>query len=257
MIGKVFHLGHGKITDLYYLSLWVGGPVGLLLSSGSAILGGRPLSVLWILIFTGGTLASTLSIGHPWGHYLIQLVPFFAIGLGLLFSFQPLKRLSMATVYAVLLVSFVVMCRGIIADTIGQLKTNGMKAYGPNYALADHLRDKLQRSDTLFANYDILTYWLLHKTPLVPIAVFPANFSQESMTRRLYGRSVTSEDIIAELMSRNPTVIILTKNSELEQSDVFMGKLTKNYFLYGEVHDRRIFWNKHLSRGPQDAVVGN
>ena len=149
-------------------------------------------------------------------------------------------------------------CVEILLGTLfGQLKTNGMKAYGPNYALADHLRDKLQPSDTLFANYDILTYWLLQKTPLVPLAVFPVNISNKLMRSRLYGPSVTSEDIVKELMNRNPTVIILTKNSEMEESDVFMKKLTNNYFLYGVVHDRRIFWNKHFARGPENTVVGN
>src|SRR5262245_37063745 len=266
MVQNAVRIGSGKIFLLYQLSLWLGGLVGLLFFSGSAIWRGKPLSVIWLVIFILVTLASILSCGHPWGHYLLQLVPFFAIGVGLLlsllFSFQAIKRLSIAPIYAVVFISLLVMCRHTIRDTIGQLKNYGMNGYGPNYAVAEYLKDKLGPNDTLFVTHDILTYWILQKTPLVPIAEFPRNIFDDSITKHLYGPSVTSEHILEDIMNRNPTVIVLAKNSEFEHSDVFIKKLNKNYFLYKEVaspaypayrswrpfladHDRLIFWNKH------------
>src|SRR5262245_9570798 len=267
MVHNAF-FGVGEIVLLCQLSVWVGGLVWLLVFSGSAIWRGKPLSVIWLAIFVVGTLASILSAGHPWGHYLLQLVPFFAIGIGLLlsllFSFRAIKRLSIAPIYAIVLVSLMVMWRYTIRDTIGQLKNNGMNLYGPSYAVAEHLKYKLGPHDSLFVTHDILTYWILHKTPLVPIAAFPWNIFVDSITRHLYGPSVTSEQILEEIMNRNPTVIVLAKSSQFEQSDIFIKKLNKNYFLYKKVaspaypayrswrpfladHDRLIFWNKHPS----------
>ena len=272
MVHNAF-FGVGKIFLLCQLSFWVGGLVGLLFFSGSAIWRGKPLSVIWLVIFVVGTLASILSAGHPWGHYLLQLVPFFAIGVGLLlsllFSFQAIKRLSIAQIYAIVLVSLMVMWRYTIRDTIGQLKNNGMNLYGPSYAVVEYLKDKLGPDDTLFVTHDILTYWILEKTPLVPIAAFPLNIFDDSITKHLYGPSVTSEHILEEIMNLNPTAIVLVKNSEFEHSDVFIKKLNKNYFLYKEVaspaypayrswrpfladHERLIFWNKHRSIHPTD-----
>jgi hypothetical protein len=144
-----------------------------------------------------------------------------------------------------------------------------MNGYGPSYAVVEHIKDKLGPNDTLFVTHDILTYWVLQKTPLVPIAVYPLNIFVDSITKHLYGPSVTSEHILEEIMNRNPTVIVLAKNSEFQQSDMFIKKLNKNYFLYKEVafpaypayrswrpfladHDRLIFWNKHPSIHPTD-----
>jgi len=268
LVHSAVRIGSARIFLLYQLSLWVGGLVGLLFFSGSAIWRGKPLSVIWLVIFISGTLASILSGGHPWGHYLLQLVPFFAIGVGLLlsllFSFQAIKRLSIAPIYAVVFISLLVMCRHTIRDTIEQLKNYGMNEYGSSYAIAEHLKYKLGPHDSLFVTHDILTYWILHKTPLVPIAAFPWNIFVDSITRHLYGPSVTSEQILEEIMNRNPTVIVLAKSSQFEQSDIFIKKLNKNYFLYKKVaspaypayrswrpfladHDRLIFWNKHPS----------
>jgi hypothetical protein len=273
MVHNALSTGSGKIFRLYQLSLWVGGLVGLLLFSGSAIWRSKPLSVIWLVIFIAGTLASILSGGYPWGHYLLQLVPFFAIGVGLLlsllFSSKVIKRLSIVPIYAVVLVSLIVMCRYTIRDTIGQLKNYGMNGYGPSYSVVEYIKDKLGPNDTLFVTHDILTYWILQKTPLVPIAVYPLNIFVDSITKHLYGPSVTSEHILEEIMDWNPTVIVLAKNSEFGQSDVFMKKLNKDYFLYKEVthpaypayrswrpflagHDRLIFWNKHPSIHPID-----
>jgi hypothetical protein len=265
MLDNAVSAGTGAIFRAYQFSLWIGGLSGLLSLFASPICRRKPLAAIWISTFLAATLASILSAGHPWGHYLLQLVPFFAIGVGLLasaiFSFRPIRQMSIAPIHVAIIVSLLIMSRYTIADAIGRLKDHGMNEYGPSYAVAEQLKYKLKPTDTLFITHDILTYWILQKTPLVPIAIFPLNIFVDSITKHLYGFSVTSEDVLEQIMDRNPTVIVVPKNSQFQTSKVFINKLSRNYILYKELtvpafrswrpflsdQDRLIFWNKRAS----------
>jgi hypothetical protein len=59
---------------------------------------------------------------------------------------------------------------------------------GPTYSIAEFLRPRLKDGDTIFTAHHLLLYWVLDKSPLVPIAAFPSNaFRERQIVKPLLG----------------------------------------------------------------------
>ena len=98
----------GHARGSVQLLLWIGGAIGLMAPLLS-LRRGRGTGAVWTLIAAGTVGVSILGGGHAWGHYLIQMVPFFAVGAGcllgvafhfavkMLFGFGQVMRLPIMT----------------------------------------------------------------------------------------------------------------------------------------------------------------
>jgi len=251
MLRNILYLGgHGSAVEpLRFLAMffWVAGLAGL------ALLGvmrrHRSLTSTFVLVFVFSTAFSIVSSGHAWGHYLIQVAPFFAIGAGILLStVLPRMETRPVVILIFVLVVGITVSRGGFYKTLLETRARDGEIYqGVNFELARYLRTVSRPGDSLFLTDEILLYWLMDTYPLVPVAAFPANlWMEQAILKPLYGPGMTTYEILQEIVSRKPTRIILMQGRvgstvARDGSRFFPQELLKGYYLESIVAGRLIY----------------
>jgi len=251
MLGSAFRFGwQGAVVGLQWVLnalFWVAGLAGVALLV--VMERHRNAASTMILVFLAATLLSILSSGYPWGHYLLQLAPFFAIGAGLVVStaILNLKRSWLVVIIGATVIGFTADNVGVYRVMLMSHAKDGEVYRGVNFELARYLRNVSEPEDTLFTTDDILLYWLMDTYPVVPVAAFPANlWMEQAVLKPLYGPAATTEAVLEEIVSRQPTRIILPEGrvgsrGDIDTRQAFPRELLDDYHLERVVAGRLIY----------------
>jgi 4-amino-4-deoxy-L-arabinose transferase-like glycosyltransferase len=205
-----------ETATLSKLVFWCLGALGLLLLAVGLRLQYNNRPPWGILLGALAITIATVANRQPFGHYLIQLMPFFAIGatyalwrIGLGTGWRSLPSFSL-----VLIAAMSMLIPPYLA--LHERYRSGETLYiGQNFSLAEYLRPRLGEDESIFVSRHILLYWLLDRTPSVPIAAFPNNiFLEEQIVKPLLGQDYSSERLLNEILDRRPTFLVLDGNDK-------------------------------------------
>jgi len=234
----------GRVLNTVF---WFGGFAGLvaLLFRGRASVATAP----FVLLFSAATLYSILSSGFVWAHHLIQLAPFFAIGLGLVLARLPVlgRPVVAGLAIAALATGFSLSKRAFYADLVESARGNRPVYTGETFDVARYLQSIVKPGDTLFVTHDTLLYWLMGDYPPIPVAAFPWNLWQEdTILKPLYGPEMTTEAAFDQIAAKAPTWIVVPTPERLTGFDGEPGhtvpqRILDDYSLQGTVSARLIY----------------
>ena len=232
-------------SDLLRLLLWVLGFGGLLRLALDRSAPAQRAACFWTLVFATAAFASILISSRPWGHYLLQVAPFFALGAAFLVA-RPRRRLAGACALALALLLFAAMPPPSAYSRLVARHQEGLSLYeGRSFAIADHLRSVSAPEDSLLLTHDILIYWLSNRYPLVPVAAFPGNlWAVRSILRPLYGPEASTEAILQQVLCHAPTRIVAPSDPAdqgLAGVEPLRSALSRDYLREAEVADRLIY----------------
>ena len=232
---------------------WFGGTLGLLKLCLSTLDSAREYRqrIIILLAYTVSVLLSILGSGHRWGHYLIQVAPFVAIGAAQLFPSRPRCKTSMAiasTIVVALLFSGMLQLE--IVDRYRELaerRRSGMDLReGDSFIVADYLMKNGIEGYTLFSMDNALVYRLTGKKPLTPISSFPSNITKEAqIIKPLYGDGATAVGEVEKIFRQHPDYVLVSKKSYSrgrgELLELVAPEVRENYFLEAHSGDYLLF----------------
>lgn len=225
--------------------LWIGGAIGLIGPFLTSRTKDRAIAAMWLLVFCATVSFSIFLGGHAWGHYLIQVAPFFSIGVA---SVVSMVRLHKAVVAALLIGIFLfgaTSVRSKYVEFVDTWKSGATLYSGDIFALVAHLEHSQKGDETYFFSDDILAYWLMNWRPVIPIAAFPSNiFMVDGIVRPLYGGEYDTERVMSELFAANPTIIVTAGEFEewaFPLSPMFTKNLDEHYTLTDQFLGRSIY----------------
>jgi hypothetical protein len=227
--------------QLLSLFLWIAGLGGLLWlawrrratrsDAGAAVLVGVVAAFL-----------SILSSGRPWGHYLLQIAPFFCIGLGFLVARLRRRLAGWVIACLALLIATSLPSPDAYARIIGRWAAGESPYEGSAFAVADYLDSVAAPQDSLFVTEDALLYWLTHRYPPIPVAAYPGNLWGEKVLKTLYGPQATPAAAMQEVLCHAPIRIVVTaKQVQDGLPEPLKSALERDYLREAEVAWRVVF----------------
>ena len=224
---------------LLSLIFWTTGLIGLLLIAAE-LRPKRETRTKWVIVIGSIVLIiATIANRHPWGHYLIQIMPFFAIAAGYLLWRIGLGsgwRAAPAFVLVLALAAWgLKQAYQVIADRYLEGKTLFM---GQSFSIARFLQPRLKDGDTLYVTHNILLYWLLDKDPPLPITAFPSNvFREIQIVKPLLGEDYTTERVLNDILDRRPSFIVMKADQEYLSVPSFTRRIEAEYQVAGRQRD--------------------
>ena len=221
------------------LIFWIAGLLGLLLLAAELRLK-RETRIKWaIVIGCIGMIIATIANRHPWAHYLIQIMPFFAIGAAyLLWRIGLGSGWRVASAFVLLLALSVPVLQQPYQVVKDRYLAGKTPYVGQTFSIVEFLRPRLKDGDTIYATHNILLYWLLDKTPPIPLAAFPSNvFREIQIVKPLLGEDYTTERVLDEILDRHPTFIIMWEDKEYLTVPSFARRIESEYEIAGRQRD--------------------
>jgi Dolichyl-phosphate-mannose-protein mannosyltransferase len=193
--------------------LWTGGLVGLLCCAGRwhQLSEQRRRGIVAALVFLFGATISVAMTGPPYGHYLVQMVPWFAIFLGLAIASVPIKMVRWflaASIGAVLIVSAVADTRGSYYLLLRRIEQGKSLAYGPAYEIAEYLQTQGAGRTSLFMMSDHLVYWLVGAYPPTRMSTHPSVLTKPDIIAVIEGPNATPESEIRKIIEVRPDFVV-------------------------------------------------
>jgi 4-amino-4-deoxy-L-arabinose transferase-like glycosyltransferase len=227
------------------LLLWIGGAVGLIAPLLIPQNKERVITAMWLLIFCAAVCFSILLSGHAWGHYLIQIAPFFAIGAAALLGILRLSRTVVAAVCISVLLFATVTVWPKYSELVGTWRSGASLYTGKTFALAEYLQLSENGDETYFFSDDILPYWILGRRPIIPIAAFPQNILRvDEIVRPLYGRDYDMKRLTEELFAKCPKIVVTKEGSAFEEYDPTFSQMLEEYYTLADRFRSRLIYRR-------------
>ena len=225
--------------------LWIGGFLGVVLCFRRW----RDLShrardqAVILLIFLIGSVASVFLTGAAHSHYLIQLIPSFAIFSAIALTSQPVgkRRLVVGLTAFLLIVLYSVRFVSHEYSSLAQrVKNNKSLSFGPEYEIAQYLQHENPDRKPVFLLSDHIVYWFIGQYPVTRLSTHPSNITKQFLIRAVEGPNATPESEMRRILSRTPAFIVKEKYLW--------------YFDYFKAEEARMLLNNTLNR---DYVLTN
>ena len=196
--------------------LWLGGLAGLLCCAGRW----RPLSqqrrhaIVAAAVFLAGATLSVVVTGPPYGHYLVQIVPWFAIFLGVAIAsarMEAARYLLAAGIGAALIAAAVMHTRASYGLLLTRIEQGKSLAYGPAYEIADYLRTARAGRESVPSVYmmsDHLAYWLLGAYPPTRMSTHPSVLTKPDIISVIEGPDATPESELRKILETRPDFVV-------------------------------------------------
>ena len=255
----LFGIGFGVYPDgtVIYSSLllgmviWMGGFVGML---RCAYNWNRCEKVtLNRVMVTGLFLVSAMMsvgmTGPSYGHYLVQLVPWFAIFLGVAVTARLTRVWSLLSAMGIgvmLVVSAFESTYGSYYVLLERLKHGKSLAYGAAYEIADYLRPEGARGRSVYMVDDPLVYWLLGAYSPTRLSTHPYNIIRPELVRAIEGPNGTPELEMEKIIQTRPNYIVEPQSAQYlnrwpEVRRLLDGALAHDYTLITVIEGRQIY----------------
>ncbi|OAB57962.1 hypothetical protein AY600_07865 [Phormidium willei BDU 130791] len=236
-----------RFTFPVILCLWLGGFWGVIRAL-------RPIhadqlrnpTLKWLLILGLGTGFSVLASGGAYKHYLIQMVPFFALGFILRLSEFPgtklanlssqnwqVSRLAIPLLLVLLSLQPILSEYGVVA---GQFVAGQPLRHGSPYAIADYLKRQDLENQPVYLLNQHLVYWLIDAQPLTKATTHPSNISKQYLLDAIHDGVSSPEQEMQKIFDLAPECIIkhrevdyLSRPESTAARQILETQLTLNY----------------------------
>lgn len=193
--------------------LWIGGLAGLLCCAGrwrELTERQRDAIIATAVFLTGATLAVAMT-GPPYGHYLVQIVPWFAIALGFALAsvrIATARWLLVAGMGVALIAAAVVHTRASYEALLTRIELGQSLAYGPAYEIADYVRSAGQGPSSLYMMSDHLVYWLTGTYPPTRMSTHPSVLTKPEIIAAVEGADATPDTELRKILATRPEFIV-------------------------------------------------
>lgn len=238
---------------LFRYCLWLGGLIGTgrLLYSLRDVDQVRKRRILLFAVYFVSLVISIGLSGYPWGHYLIQVVPFFAIGAALV---MPAGRGRLSSTLGGVVIILLLCYTGMrnldlpawYLSMANRAGTEQGLQFGSSFDIANYLAEHGRTGYSLFSLDNSLVYWLTARVPPTPVSAFPWNISkEEGILKPLYGEDATSAQELERILRGRPDIILLSERTwyrdRPELLDIVVKELEANYVLDQRIAHFRIY----------------
>jgi len=213
---RVWHRSDGTTRPAVVLlgvPLWIGGLAGLLCCAGrwrELTERQRDAIIATAVFLTGATLAVAMT-GPPYGHYLVQIVPWFAIALGFALAsvrIATARWLLVAGMGVALIAAAVVHTRASYEALLTRIELGQSLAYGPAYEIADYVRSAGQGPSSLYMMSDHLVYWLTGTYPPTRMSTHPSVLTKPEIIAAVEGADATPDTELRKILATRPAFIV-------------------------------------------------
>ena len=258
LVGVAFGIGPDGSTShsilLLGVLLWIGGLVGLSRCAGRWGALSKPLrnGIIAASVFLFGATISVVMTGPPFGHYLVQLIPWFAIFLGVVIDSRSTKILRWLPVagIGVVLVGVAIGSTQRSYELLLQRMERGKSlAYGTAYEIADYLQTEDESGGSLYMASDHLVYWLLGAYPPTRLSTHPSNIAKPELVAVIEGPNATPESEMRKIVQQRPDFIVKPQSvwylSGLPEVVRFLEEsIARDYTLKTVIEGRQIYQRK-------------
>ena len=238
--------------------LWTGSFVGLLCCAGSwhQLSEQRRNGIVATLVFLFGATISVAVTGPPYGHYLVQMVPWFAIFLGFAIASMRIKMVKwvlVASISAVLIVSAVADTRGSYYLLLKRIEQGKSLAYGPAYEIAEYLQTKGAGRRSLYMMSDHLVYWLVGSYPPTRLSTHPSLLTKPDIIAVIEGPNATPESETRKIFDVQPDFVVKPQSVPYlsgwpEVTRLLEEVLARDYVLETIIEGRQVYRHKPYPR---------
>jgi hypothetical protein len=238
--------------------LWLGGLVGLLCCAGSwhRLSEQRRNGIVATAVFLFGATISVAVTGPPYGHYLVQIVPWFAIFLGVAIASMRIKMVRWflaASISAVLIVLAVVDTRGSYYQLLKRIEQGKSLAYGPAYEIAEYLHTEGAGGRSLYMMSDHLVYWLVGAYPPTRLSTHPSILTKPDIIAVIDGPNATPENEIRKIIEVGPDFVVKPQSVPYlsgwpEVARLLEEALARDYVLETIIEGRQVYRHKPYPR---------
>jgi 4-amino-4-deoxy-L-arabinose transferase-like glycosyltransferase len=208
-------------------------------------------------IFYASISFSIVKSGATFGHYLIQIAPFLALGIGLIL--QPIydhryyQKIALFLVAVVIVIgltkpSFPLGNKGY-AHLLERVNQQQSVWEGASFTLANYLEKQEHPHSKLFILGSHLTHWHTNTLPLSKCSTHPSNIFRESLLPfcGMNGRDSTSFSEIQYIFQQKPDYLLIDNNrfkwieSRPNMLSFWQSFVQKNYELTLEDYDYKVY----------------
>jgi hypothetical protein len=231
--------------------LWTGGLAGLACCAGRwrQLPGERRNAIVAAVVFLVGAMMSVVVTGPPYGHYLVQIVPWFAVLLGFAIASARTRTLrwSLAgSVAAVLVAVAVADTRASYGVLLTRIEQGKSLAYGPAYAVADYLQAEGAGGRSLYLMSDQLVYWLVGAYPPTRLSTHPSVLTKPDIIAVIDGPDATPESEMRKIIDARPDFIVKLPSVPYlsdwpEVARLLEEALARDYVLATTIEGRQVY----------------
>ena len=232
------------------LLIWCGGAVGLawMLCSRKHRLDSERTAPLLLVTFAIGTAVSIGMSGAAHPHYLIQLVPFFAIGsayaLDRLFDWR-YRLLAGGAVLALAALGFRTVPQALYRTGV-DLISERLAASGTGQRIAEYISDRNPLGKPVYLLTDQIAYWYLGAVPPDKAVTHPSNITKDYLLRFATGdEDATPESVMTGILGQKPEFVVTEdrlwylRGTTVEA--ILQKCLNQNYRLVRDIDGRKIY----------------
>jgi hypothetical protein len=259
---KLVQIGFGIRSDgstrhsvlLLGALLWMGGFAGLLCCAGSwhQLSEQRRNAIIATVAFLAGATLSVAVTGPPYGHYLVQIVPWFAIFLGFAIASArtgTARWFLAAGISAALIAAAVVATRGSYDLLLKRIEQGKSLAYGPAYEIAQYLQTAGPGRSSLYMMSDHLVYWLVGAYPPTRVSTHPSVLTKPDIITVIEGPNATPATEILKILEARPHFVVKPQSVDYlsgwpEIAGVLEEALVRDYVLETVIEGRQVYRHK-------------
>jgi hypothetical protein len=259
--GFGIHWGDGSARHpvlLLGVLLWIGGLVGLLCCAGRwhQFSQRRRNAIVAATVFLFGATMSVAVTGPGFAHYLVQIVPWFAIFLGFTIasvSIRMVRWYLAGSISAVLITVAVEHTRGSYGLLLNRIEQGKSLPYGPAYAIAKYLQAEGAGSRSLYLMSDHLAYWLVGAYPPTRLSTHPSDITKPDIVAVIEGPNATPESEMRKIIEVRPNFVVKPPSVWYlsgwpEVARLLEEALARDYVLAATIEGRRIYRHKSYPR---------
>ena len=170
----------------------------------------------WTLVFIAGGTLSVAQSGAGHSHYLIQIVPLYAVGALSIMSRDAAgswipQRLASTVLAAGVIVAMVSVTKGY-AQLAQRVWQHEPVRTGRALAVAAFLEAHNPQREPVFLMEDHISYWLTHTRPLTRMSTHPSNLTKGALIRAVEGSEATPQSEFERVFDQAPRYVIKSSN---------------------------------------------
>jgi hypothetical protein len=231
--------------------VWLGGLAGFILifCQWQTFSKQKRSGFLLLGIFLLGTGISIVKGGAAYSHYLIQLIPFMALGSAVFVDFLLFSRAKwfiVSIISLVLLLSFQPVMNQYKL-VVSRALANKQLTSGSAYEIAAYLKQEknLDNSVYIMSNSHI-AYLLIDSMPITKTTVHPSTIEKEYILESIVGYKTTTKQQLANILAQKPKFIVKKKNvwylTNKKEAKLLLEKTLQNeYKLVKDIQDEAIY----------------
>ena len=196
--------------------------------------------LIWTLQFSG------LSSGGAHFHYLLQLVPFVAIFLGIWIDTAIRKRAQVIPIVVLMLCLVTYPVFNQYAVILPRALAGAPLDQSSARQIADYFLDNDLADRSIYLLRDHIAYWHLGAYPLTASTTHPSTIGKDYLLQVLYGPSWSSPLEMRRLLAQKPEFIVKDEHpfylkAQPETTELLATVLDQDYVLVHSIEGRSIY----------------